>query len=189
MARKYPVEHWIDGDHIAPHEMNNEFRNVIGETAGMLDRDNLGAVLTADKFSLDSFSRPHIVASSGLDVFTKLNGRGGSDWLALDSMVLDLTTPDCWLMIEGRARWSFVSTNGGITSTNIRLGIRVDGEIYADDDGNHPGILSEDSAAVMAAVPVSAGTNKIELVIQAPRFLAITVNVTDRQLMVREVRR
>lgn len=194
MARVYKQADMASGDIVTPIEMNEEFRAIIGEFNGHLDRDNIAPALITDidKVRLDTFNQVFFIETDTLVNETRNETTDGQQWFDVDSLETTMTTGDGAVEIEAQLA---VEHTGGLTIGTVDMGIFVDGLLIARTDIDRPE-FQFDSLCLTAKTPVGAGPHDIRVkmrinptFITTSTFPSVGVDQLGRCLWAREVKR
>lgn len=191
MARSYKQADMKAGDIVTPVEMNEEFRSVIGELNGHLDRDNLpaGTVTDRDKIAVDTFNTIFFTEDVTSVAITRSGFTDRQQWFDVDGMVATITTGDGALEIEAQITLSVQADQG-----SFDFGIFVDGTLVARSDPELPAKWNRDSKCLDVEVPVGAGPHTIKSRIRIQpdgggAGVGLTQTQTGRCLWVRHLKR
>jgi hypothetical protein len=154
-----------EGDYITPHELNEEWAEIIGAVHG-LDRDNVDdATLTAAKVELDAWN---IIKTSARTTMRQTS-HGESHSKGVIIAVPDEAGTGTWSlsitcgdgMLELGASVALFKSAPGASSASVSIGIRVDGTVIAWSPLDS---AFRSSPIVDACAFVGAGTHLVEVV-------------------------
>jgi hypothetical protein len=184
----------LPGQYITPHEATDEFREFVRALNNIAEDNFDDEVLLAAKFALDAWGRlfDEETRTTAQNTVIEIANDSGTVYPipndAGDPWVLEKTTGDC--ILEGSFGQTFENSLGAPAEVKLWVGVLVDGVLAGQSPVAQQSTIG--SLDCDWAVPVGAGTHRIEMVFShpgSPGAGTLTIIWNEGNHIIREVAR